>query len=206
MKDGGHRKFILVQIPQLTDENSNARRVGFKTISEITIARNKAVVEKYQKESEGKIIDENYKQQLDQLGFKVFTLSKSSFPRTDFAPDPTKNEDENLALFHDYIKEKERQLSIAFNDEELITDILIKQGFMLTYKLEKQPRFTQNTVYWATDGEKEAYITVDANLNDETIEYFMQHTDKKFICIERALDTTKKFNLKEKMQEKFYAF
>lgn len=77
---------------------------------------------------------------------------------------------------------------------------------MLTYKLEKQDRFTQNTVYWATDEEKEAYITVDANLNDETVEYFMQHTDKKFICIERALDTTKKFNLKEKMQEKFYAF
>ena len=47
---------------------------------------------------------------------------------------------------------------------------------------------------------------MDANLNDETVEYFMQHTDKKFICIERALDTTKKFNLKEKMQEKFYAF
>ena len=164
------------------------------------------MVEKFQKESEGKILDEEYKQQLKQLGFKVFTLSKSSFPRTDFAPDPTKNEEENLALFHDYINEKERQLTIAFNDEELITEILIKQGFMLTYKLEKQDRFTQNTVYWATDGEKEAYITVDANLNDETVEYFMQHTDKKFICIERALDTTKKFNLKEKMQEKFYAF
>ena len=179
---------------------------GFKKISDLTIARNKAVVERYQKESEGKILDEEDKQQLNQLGFKVFTLSKSSFPRTDFAPDPTKSEEENLALFHNYIQEKERQLSIAFNDEELITEILIKQGFMLTYKLEKQDRFTQNTVYWATDGEKEAYITVDANLNDETVEYFMQHTDKKFICIERALDTTKKFNIKEKMQEKFYAF
>lgn len=201
-----HRKYILVQIPEFTDKKSPAYKAGYKTISEITIARNKAVVERYLKESEGKILDEEYRQQLNQLGFKVFTLSKSSFPRTDFAPDPTKSEEENLALFHDYIKEKERQLSIAFNDEELITEILIKQGFMLTYKLEKQDRFTQNTVYWATDGEKGAYITVDANLNDATVEYFMQHTDKKFICIERALDTTKKFNLKEKMQEKFYAF
>lgn len=206
MKDGGHRKFILVQIPQLTDENSNARRAGYKTISEITIARNKAVVEKFQKESEGKLIDDEYQQQLDQLGFKVFTLSKSSFPRTDFAPDPTKTEDENLALFHEYIKEKERQLTLTFNDDELITEILIKQGFMLTYKLEKQTSFTKNTVYLATDGNKEAYITVDSSLADETVEYFMAHTDKKFICIERALDTTKKFNLKEKMQEKFFAF
>ncbi len=206
IKDGGHRKFILVQIPQLTDENSNARRAGYKTISEITIARNKAVVEKYQKESEGKLIDEEYQQQLDQLGFKVFTLSKSSFPRTDFAPDPTKTEEENLALFHEYINEKERQLTLTFNEEELITEILIKQGFMLTYKLEKQTGFAKNTVYLASDGNKEAFITVDPSLDTETVEYFMQHTDKKFICIERALDTTKKFNLKEKMQEKFFAF
>ena len=164
------------------------------------------MVEKYQKESEGKLIDEDYQRQLDQLGFKVFTLSKSSFPRTDFAPDPEKTEEENLARFHDYIKEKERQLTLTYNDDELITEILIKQGFMLTYKLERQTDFTQNTVYLATDGYKEAYITVDASLADETVEYFMAHTDKKFICIERALDTTKKFNLKEKMQEKFFAF
>ena len=49
-------------------------------------------------------------------------------------------------------------------------------------------------------------ITVDAQLNDETVDYFMQHTDIKFICIERTLDTTKKFNLKNKMQDKFFAF
>ena len=69
-----HRKFILVQIPEFTDKKSPAYKAGYKTISEITIARNKAVVERYQKESEGKILDEEYKQQLNQLGFKVFTL------------------------------------------------------------------------------------------------------------------------------------
>lgn len=205
--DAGHRKYILVQFPEAIRKDSIAyKKGGFKKISDMTIARNKAVVEKYQKESEGKLLDDEQKLQLNQLGFKVFTLSKSSFPRTDFAPDPEKSEEENLVLFNEYVKEKERQLAITFNDDELITEILIKQGFMLTYKLEKQNEFKQNTVYLATDGNKEAYITVDANLKDETVEYFMQHTDKKFICIERALDTTKKFNLKEKMQEKFFAF
>lgn len=205
-KQKAHRRFILVQIPEFTAKNSPAFKAGYKTISEITIARNKAVVEKYQKESEGKLLDDEQKQQLKQLGFKVFTLSKSSFPRTDFTPDQEKTEEENLVLFNEYVKEKERQLAISFNDDELITEILIKQGFMLTYKLEMQNDFKQNTVYLASDGNKEAYITVDSNLKDDTVEYFMQHTDKKFICIERALDTTKKFNLKEKMQEKFFAF
>lgn len=206
MKDGGSRKYILVQVPQQTDENSNARRAGYKTISEITIARNKAVTEKIQKSYEGKLITPEDQQQLDQLGFKVFTLSKSSFPRVDFAPDPTKNEEENLELFNQYIAEKEKQLSFAFNDDELITEILIQRGFMLTYKLEKQATFTANNVYLATDGIKTAYICVDNKLEDATVDYFMEHTDTKFICIERALDSTKKFNLKKKMEDKFFAF
>ena len=46
IEDNGHRQYILVQVPQTTDENSNARRAGFKKISDITIARSKAVAEK----------------------------------------------------------------------------------------------------------------------------------------------------------------
>ena len=88
----------------------------------------------------------------------------------------------------------------------MITKILIKQGFMLAYKLEQQQQFQKNRVYKATDSTKTAYITVDSHLYDETVNYFMEHTDIKFICIERALDTTKKFNLKNKMQDKFFAF
>lgn len=206
LKDGGHRKYILVQVPQTTDENSNARRAGFKKISDITIARNKAVAEKVKSDYDGRIPNPEDQQQLDQLGFKVFTLTRSSFPRTDFAPDPEKSEEENLALFHKYVATKEQQLSLGFDDQELITEILISRGFMLTYKLEHKPTFTENTVYLASDGIKEAYICVDNTLADSTVDYFMQNTDTKFICIERALDSTKKFNLKNRMQDKFFAF
>lgn len=206
LKDAGNRQYILVQVPQATDENSNARRAGFKKISDITIARNKAVVEKIKADFDGRMLTSEDQQQLDQLGFKVFTLAKSSFPRTDFAPDPEKSEEENLELFRKYVAEKEQQLSMGFDDHELITEILISRGFMLTYKLELQPSFTDNTVYLATDGAKEAYICVDNSLRDSTVDYFMQNTDIKFICIERALDSTKKFNLKNRMQDKFFAF
>ena len=206
LKDAGNRQYILVQVPQATDENSNARRAGFKKISDITIARNKAVADKVKSDYDGRITTPEDEQQLNQLGFKVFTLAKSSFPRTDFAPDPEKSEEENLALFHKYVAEKEQQLSMGFDDKQLITEILISRGFMLTYKLEHQPTFTENTVYLASDGIKEAYICVDNTLADSTVDYFMQNTDTKFICIERALDSTKKFNLKNRMQDKFFAF
>lgn len=205
-EDNGCRKYILVQVPQVTDENSNARRAGFKKISDITIVRNKAVVEKTKESFDGKLITPEDQQQLDQLGFKVFTLLKSSFPRTDFAPDPEKSEEENLELFQQYVAKKEQQLSMTFDDNELIAEILISQGFMLTYRLEPQPAFANNKIYLATDGTKKAYICVDSNLYDETVDYFMEHTDTKLICIERALDSTKKFNLKNKMGDKFFAF
>lgn len=204
--DGGNRKYILVQFPVTLSADNKARKYGFKKISDLTIARNKAVAEKIQKSFEGNIITPEDQQQLDQLGFKVFTLSKSSFPRVDFAPDSDKSEEENLELFNQYIAEKEKQLSLAFNDEELITEILIQRGFMLTYKLEKQVDFVANNVYLATDGIKKAFICVDNNLEDATVDYFMEHIETKFICIERALDSTKKFNLKKKMGDKFYAF
>lgn len=206
MLDGGHRKYILVQIPQLTSTDSNAYRAGFKTISEITIARNKAVHDKIKASYKGKLISTEEQEQLNQLGFKVFTLSKSSFPRVDFVPDPEKTEEENLELFYKYLDEKEQQMKLAFDSDKLITEILITRGFQLTYKLELQKAFTKNIVYLATDGIKSAYICVDNNLYDETVNYFMEHTDVKFICIERALDTTKKFNLKKKMEDRFFAF
>lgn len=206
LKDGGHRKYILVQIPQATDENSNARRAGFNKISEITIARNKAVVEKIKESFNGRLVTDEEQQQLNQLGFKVFTLTKSSFPRNTFAPNPDKSEEENLELFKQYVKLKEQEVTMPFVNDELITEILISRGFMLTYKLEPQPMFNENTVYLATDGAKKAYICVDNELKDSTMEYFMQATDTKFICIERALDSTKKFNLKNKMQDKLFVF
>lgn len=206
LKDGGKRKYILVQVPQTTNENSNARRAGFNKISDITIARNTAVIDKVKASYDDRIITPEEEQQINQLGFKIFTLTKSSFPRTDFAPNQEKSEEENLKLLRKYIDTKEKQLCMSFDEHKLITEILISRGFMLTYKLVLQPAFTKNTVYLATDGTKEAYICVDNTLADSTVEYFMQNPNTKFICIERALDSTKKFNLKNRMQDKFFAF
>ena len=204
--NGEDVKYILVQIPEKPKEKSIAEKEGYKKISDITIDRNKIVVNQYLQNSQPNLFESNLIEIKNKVGFKVFTLSKSSFPRVDFAPDLEKNEEENLELFYKYLETKEQQMTLAFNEDELITEILITRGFQLTYKLEKQESFTQNAVYLATDGIKTAYICVDSQLYDETVNYFMEHTDTKFICIERALDTTKKFNLKKKMEDKFFAF
>lgn len=202
----GKRKFILIQFPESLPQKHKARKKGFHKISDITIARNKAVCESVTQSYEDKIKTDEDEQMLEHLGFRVYNLSKSSFPRVGFAPDPEKSDEENMELLQNYIREKEVQLSLEFNDDELITEILLKQGFMLTFRLEQQNQFTENTVYLAKDGIREAYITVDGNLSESTVAHFMNHTDKKFICIERALDTTKKYNLKHALDKNFFAF
>jgi len=204
-------KFITIQLPESCNVNSTAYKKGYKKISDITIERNKRVVEKIIKEKKEATPDlfskkESEQEQLKGLGFKVFKLQKSNFPRVEFAPDPEKTEQENIDLLKKYIKEKEAQLVSAFNKEELITEILIKNGFKLNYTLTKQEEFKKNEIMFVTDGDKETLICLDVIIVDETIEHFKTHTDQKLIVLERALDTTKKWNLKHAMGDKFKAF
>lgn len=200
IEDGGNRKYILVQLPEKTDENSEAYKAGYKKISDITIERNKRVIEKLiatkEAEQPDLFTDENIVESLKGLGFKVFKLAKSNFPRVDFAPDPTKTDAENIELLKKYIAEKEAQLVNAFNREELLTEILLKKGFNLNFTTEQQSEFTKNEILLAKDGEKETLICLDVTIAPETVEYFKTNKDQKFICLERALDTTKKYNLK----------
>jgi adenine-specific DNA-methyltransferase len=209
--DFGRRKFILVQLPEATDEKSEAYKAGYKKISDITIERNKRVVEriiKEKKEAQPNLFSkkEDEQNQLKGLGFKVFKLQKSNFPRVEYAPDPNKTHEENIEALKKYIRDKEAQLISAFNKEELITEILLKNGFKLNYTLTKQEQFTKNEILFATDGDKETLVCLDGDLAEETVEHFKKHTEQKLIVLERALDTTKKWNLKHYMNYNFKAF
>lgn len=210
-EDKLNRKFIVVQIPELIDEDEIAFQEGYKKISEITIERNKRVIEKILKEKQEKQPDLFSSEQEGQdplkgLGFKVFKLQKSNFPRVEYAPDPEKSDEENIEALKKYIREKEGQLTLAFDRDELITEILLKNGFKLNYTLTKQEQFTKNEILFATDGDKETLVCLDGDLNEETVEYFKKNTEQKLIVLERALDTTKKWNLKHYMKDNFKAF
>jgi adenine-specific DNA-methyltransferase len=209
-EDGGSRKFILVQIPEAIDEKSEAYKAGYKKISDITIERNKRVVERIieeKKKEQPNLFNDGHKDDaINGLGFKVFKLVKSNFPRVEWAPDVEKSDEENIASLKKYIRDKEAQLVTAFNKNDLLTEILLKKGFQLNYKTVKQEQFKKNEVLLATDGIKETLICLDVTIEPETVEYFKKHTDKKFICLERALDTTKKWNLKHYLGDMFNAF
>lgn len=205
-----NRQFILVQIPELTDVKSEAFKSGYKRVVDITVKRNEKVVEKIIKDKESQQPDlftgDKKEDAIKGLGFKVFKLQKSNFPRVDFAPNPEFNETENLELLKKYISDKESQLVNAFNKEELLTEILLKNNFTLNYTVAPQEQFTKNEILFVKDGEKETLICLDVSIATETVSHFKAHTGTKFICLERALDTTTKYNLKHYLGDKFNAF
>ena len=200
--DGGNRKFILVQLPELTAGDSPAFKAGFKRISDITIERAKRVVQKLKTEAEGLLPNDPQRQFADSLGFKVYTLAKSAFPRVEFAPDPAKTEPENIELLKQYIRDKEATFDLTFDKDKVLDEVLLKNGFMLDYTLTPQPDFKKNEVLLVKDAHKESLLCLDAKLEPETVDYFKTHKDQFFICLELALDTTKKWNLKHNLGEK----
>ncbi|MEI6532551.1 MAG: site-specific DNA-methyltransferase [Candidatus Roizmanbacteria bacterium] len=110
------RKYILVQIPETTDENKEAYKAGYKTIADIGRER----IRRAAKKIAGEIGPEKTKQ-LD-LGFKAFKLVPSNFKtwngnRKDFTA-------EQLQLQVSHISEKA-------SEESILYEILVKAGIQL---------------------------------------------------------------------------
>lgn len=190
----GARKFILVQLPEKTDEKSEAFKAGFMKVSDITIERNKRVTALIE---QGQV---PYKP-----GFKVYRLVKSHFPRVEFQPDPEKTTEENIALLRQYIADKEATLYSLFNEADIFDEVMLKNGFQLHYTREAVDDFTANRVYRVSDGVKTALVCLDSELQETTVAT-LGGKDEVFICLERAVDTTKKWNLKHQLREKLIAF
>ena len=200
--DGGNRQYILVQLPELTAETSVAHKQGFKRISDITIERTRRVIQKRRKEVEDLLPGDERRALAESLGFKVYALAKSAFPRVDFTPDPERDEAGNAALLQRYMAEKEQGFQIQLEKERVRDEVLLKQGFLLDYALTPEPAFTKNDVVLVRDRHREAFLCLDLVIAPETVDYFDAHRDRFFICLERALDTAKKWNLKLHLADK----
>ncbi len=76
-EDGGNRKFILVQMPEQCDENSEAFKAGYKTIADIAQERIRRVIQRIEKERAEK--PDLFEAGTLDLGFKAFKLAPSNF-------------------------------------------------------------------------------------------------------------------------------
>lgn len=174
---GGNRKFIMVQLPEPTDENSEAHKAGFKTIAEIGKERIRRVVKKIKEEQEAKKDLFSGDKPAQDLGFKVFKLQPSNFKlwNGEVAKDK-ENIEKQLALFVEHINPKSSQ-------EDILYEILLKSGFPLTTQIEKIT-LAEKTVFSLADGSM--FICLEKELTPEVIKAMAEQKPIRVVCLDEG--------------------
>ncbi|RFU69458.1 site-specific DNA-methyltransferase [Peribacillus saganii] len=151
--DGGSRKFILVQLPEMTDERSEAFKAGYKTICEIGKER---ILR-----AGNKIIEDTVTTQLD-IGFKVFKLDSSNVKTWD----PVRgNLEQTLFDLQDNIKSDRSK-------EDLLYEILLKIGIPLTAEIE-QIHSKAGTIFKVSAGS--VLVCLDKEIDMPTVDILIKH-------------------------------
>lgn len=126
-EDGGNRKCISVQLPEPTDEKSEANQAGYKTIAEITKERIRRAGELVKKEH----ADKEGIEKLD-VGFRVFKLDSSNIHAWDTSLEKLQDQ---LDMFDahdgDHIKADR-------TEEDVLFEILLKYGLELTLPIQER--------------------------------------------------------------------
>ena len=128
-EDGGNRRFILVQLPELCDEKSEAYKAGYKNICEIGKERIRRAGKKILEEHTQVTMDED-KSPLD-VGFRVFKLDTSNLKTWDATP----IEDEQLDLLYQRMNTMIHRVKPERTDLDMIYEIMLKLGVPLTYSV-----------------------------------------------------------------------
>ncbi len=175
-EDGGNRKFIMVQLPEATDEKSEAYKAGYKNICEIGKERIRRAGKKIVEEQNAKQADlfSDEKKPLD-IGFRVLKLDSSNMQNVYYSPAEF---NENL-LFEDNIKHDR-------TDEDLLFQAMIELGIELSAKIE-QREIAGKTVWSVADNYLMACF--DKDVNETTITEIARQHPYYFVLRDSSLAT-----------------
>ena len=133
-EDGGNRKFIMVQLPELTDEKSEAYKAGYKNICEIGKERIRRAGKKIKE-------DNKDKEGIDKLdtGFRVLKLDSSNMEDVYYTP----QEFSLQSLFNENVKADR-------TNEDLLFQVMLDLGIELSAKIETK-QISGKTVHFVDD-------------------------------------------------------
>ncbi len=179
-EDDGNRKWICVQLPELTDKKSEAYRAGYKTIAEIARERIRRAAKK---------IAEGYKDKIAEretplyLGFRSYVLGDSNFKKwNELVRDPEEIRQQTL--------EQIDPIEPGASDEDLLTEILLKHGISPLAKLEQHDGF----IYVPSDN---LAISLTHNMTKELFKSMLAKNPSQIIVLDMAFsdDLNLKTNL-----------
>lgn len=122
-EDGGNRKHIMVQLPEPTDEKSEAFKAGYKKISDIARERINRAGEKIKVDFADKLAERETP--LD-VGYRTYKLADTNFTKWQSAPTGDLTE---LQARLDLMRESSNDNA---SEEDLLVEVLLKMGLPLT--------------------------------------------------------------------------
>lgn len=154
-EDGGHRKFIMVQLPEQTDAKSEAYKAGYKTICEIGEKRIRRAGKKINEESPLTTTD------LD-IGFRVFKVDSSNMEDVYYRP--ADYNQGQMELFADNIKPDR-------TPEDLLFQVMLDLGILLSSDIQ-ETEIAGKKVFSVADGYLIACF--DKDVTEETVKAIAQ--------------------------------
>ena len=179
--DGGTRKFIMVQLPELTNNKK------YPTIADIGRKRINLAIKKL-KPTKGKQLGLTTGKD---LGFSSYKLINSNFKNWQVFTGKDVNQ---LELRFD---QSEIPLVDGWQPENLLTEILLLQGFPLDSKVRSLPEFKGNDVQQVTSDfvTHPLYLCLDKKIKPETVSKLKLSSEDIFVCLDSALSDEAKVKL-----------
>ena len=172
-EDGGNRRFILVQLPELCDEKSEAYKAGYKNICEIGKERIRRAGKKILEEHAQVTMAED-KQPLD-VGFRVFKLDTSNLETWDATP----IENEQLDLLYQRMNSMIHRVKPERTDLDMIYEIMLKLGVPLTYSVT--PFFINNKTVYGVGDDCLLLVCLAEDVQPEDVERMTEYAPAKII-------------------------
>ena len=174
LEDGGNRKYICVQLPEPTQEDTEAYKAGYKNIADIGKERIRRAIKKIKEDNKQQSLLDQNKNNLD-LGFKVFKLDKSNFKiwNEEISKDKPTSEQVEMHL-EDFVNPKS-------SEEDLLYEILIKTGFQFTTKITTL-KLDNKTVYSVEDNA--LLICLDKKITKDLITEMAKLKPARVVCLD----------------------
>lgn len=173
-EDGGHRKFIMVQLPEKCDEKSEAYKAGYKTICEIGKERIRRAGKKIREENadNSSLLTPNSK--LD-TGFRVLKCDTSNMK--DVYYNPAEYEVNMFSRLEDNIKEDR-------TPEDLLFQVMLDLGVLLSGKIEEST-IAGKKVFNVED--KYLIACFDSDVSEETIKAIAKQKPYYFVMRDSSM-------------------
>ncbi|HPM10946.1 MAG TPA: site-specific DNA-methyltransferase [Paludibacter sp.] len=159
-EDGGKRKFIMVQLPELTDEKSEAYKAGYKNICEIGKERIRRAGEKIKAELESAALQpslDEASRQVPDIGFRVFKLDESNMKDVFYKPGDYSQE---------MLPETQSNIKEDRDDMDLLFACLLEWGLPLSLPHSSE-QMEGCTVHSYNDGDLMACF--DENITESVV-------------------------------------